>query len=56
MLAGTFIDTLVWVKKRSYGSVQDRIKVSENCIEVSKIKVYKITQTQIFIPVILFFG
>ena len=46
MLVGTFIDTLVW---GSYGSVQDHIKVYGNCI-----KVYKITQTEIFIPVILF--
>ena len=46
MLVDTFIDTLVW---GSYGSVQDHIKVYGNCI-----KVYKITQTEIFIPVILF--
>ena len=46
MLVGTFVDKLVW---GSYGSVQDHIKVYRNCV-----KVYKITQTEIFIPVILF--
>ena len=46
MLVGTFVDKLVW---GSYGSVQDHIKVYRNWV-----KVYKITQTEIFIPVILF--
>ena len=36
---------------RSYKSVQDGIGVYG-----TRIKLYKITQTQIFIPVILFFG
>ena len=48
MLVGTFIDTLVWGSygcSRSYKSVRKLQKSIQDCI-----KVYKIIQTQTFIP------
>ena len=47
MLFGMFIGTFVW---GSYKSVRKSYKNIEDCI-----KVYTITQTRIFIPIILFF-